>query len=185
MKNGNEMSREELISALENAFDSCAKGTLKTIDNQEVEIATRYEKLEEKLYKNAKGGASTAFKWFLIGYLGFGMPAVMISTILGQEVDAGLAIAFIIGIILPFVVKKRAKKKLVAISTEKNQKIDEFEEQRNGYIHQHSDIFGFMPDLYVNSYTIAILLNYVNNMRADNLKEAINLFEQERTSGII
>ena len=71
MKNGNEMSREELVSALKNAFDSCSTGTLKTIENQEMETLTHYEKVEEKLEKKAMGGFGAAFKWFWIGYLGF------------------------------------------------------------------------------------------------------------------
>ncbi|SFC42178.1 hypothetical protein [Butyrivibrio sp. YAB3001] len=186
MKNGNEMSREELISALKNALNECSSIAFKDIEGQEQLVLSEYELETDRLERKTETKSTiTCFfaSWFIFGIF------VDFFTYVFMNADSGSSAygtfwGLVIAIVFTNIRKKRAMNKQEKMSDEKGKKMDELEEKRKAYLHQHPEIFGFIPDIYVDSNVIAILLYYVTNMRADNLKEALNLFEQERAAGI-
>ena len=84
-----------------------------------------------------------------------------------------------VGILLPIIVKRKAINKIVKITEEIKMNISELDKTRKERIDKYPEIFGFIPEKYNDKTVIAKILEYLDNMRADNLKEAINLLEQE------
>jgi len=84
-----------------------------------------------------------------------------------------------VGILLAIIVKRKAINKIVKITEEIKMNISELDKTRKERIDKYPEIFGFIPEKYNDKTVIAKILEYLDNMRADNLKEAINLLEQE------
>lgn len=81
---------------------------------------------------------------------------------------------------------KKAKNELACVSTDINKVISqinndirEVEKARNEYARENSHYFNFLPAHYHNESAIAFMLQALENMRADTLKEVINLYEYE------
>lgn len=196
MKKGNEMNREELREALKKAYDKLNEEEFLELERREAELVGYYEKIYEKLQIRALGGIGQAIKWFLIGYFGYEFifcGIMELALAVSQEffdkmgsdpswmkIFMGVLYSgFVFGIILPIIVKRKAINKIVKIIEERNMKILELDKIRKENIDKYPEIFGFIPEKYNDKTVIVKIMEYLDNMRADNLKEAINLLEQE------
>lgn len=135
------------------------------------EVVTQYTKLHteyQDYYVNPMIGISIKSRIFIIFISYF---------IVGfTSLDDGLKAIILFGLIyLLFIapklsVKKRVKKNKTRIN-ELQRLMNEIEEDINP-IH--------IPKTYINYYALTKLESYLINKRADSLKEALNLFEQEK-----
>ena len=81
---------------------------------------------------------------------------------------------------------KRAKKEyenLRAATSERNCELsneyNKRKQDRDQYTNENWHHLDFLPKPYQNAHAVAFMLDAVHNLRADTLKEAINLYEQE------
>ena len=181
MKSGNEMKKEELRTALKNARDNLSGGTYRNLEVYEASIIADYEKKSSELNKKANGGIVPTFLWFCFGYSVAFLPAFFYYTNNRYEADllGMVIIAIMFGIALPFIVRKRVNQKLDQLTTETRRLIDKIEEQKKGHVADHPEIYGFIPAKYVTIAFLEKLMEYIDDGRADNLKEAINILEGE------
>lgn len=196
MKKGNEMNKEELRDALKKAYDKLNENEFSDLDDQEEFLLSDYDYKNTKLQIRAHGGVGAAIKWFLIGYFGYELIYCGIMELVfcaspeflaKLNSDQNLAKFFVgllfagvgVGILLAIIVKRKAINKIVKITEEIKMNISELDKMRKERIDKYPEIFGFIPEKYNDKTVIAKILEYLDNMRADNLKEAINLLEQE------
>lgn len=91
-----------------------------------------------------------------------------------------LFVAYIVVFNLPaFLIGKLLKKGIINKRFKKNKtKIESFKDKVNG---TYSDLENnsILPKKYWNTYSVSKMVEYIQNKRADTLKETINLFEDE------
>ncbi|SFB81788.1 hypothetical protein [Butyrivibrio sp. YAB3001] len=183
MKNGNEMSKEELRSALQHARDELSNSLIASdLHTQEMELKSDYEYKALSLDLLDVVDFFDAIKWFFAGYLGFGVSSMLILIILGFDpelLNLILPLSVIVGILCPIVIPRIADKKLDKLTEETAERLREINQQKYEYISQHLDVYGFIPPKYVDKTKISKLISYLDNMRANNLQEALNLLEAE------
>ena len=187
MKSGVEMNKEELKAALKNARDNLSGGTYRNLEVYEASVIHDYEMKAAKLNKKANGGITTTFLWFFIGYSVVFLPAYFYYASNKYEADLlGMVIlAIMFGIALPFIVRKRANQKSELLISDTKRILGRIEEQKKGHIADHPEIYGFMPSQYVTIAAVEKLMGYIDEGRAGNLKEAINILEgEERLRGL-
>lgn len=188
MKNGNEMNTEELKVALQGAYNDLNSGELSEIETDEYII------VQEVTYKSAsyelkmEGSTMASIGWFLLGSMGsFMLMLVTVAPLLllvmneDNTLDCILGLGTVIGLLSPSIRRKRVSRKYDKYIEKMRKKYLALEERREKYVLAHPEIFGFLPVTYANTANVAKLLEYVLNMRAESLKEAINLLEQEES----
>ncbi|MCD7727706.1 MAG: hypothetical protein LUH57_05110 [Ruminococcus sp.] len=96
------------------------------------------------------------------------------------------AIAFIVYFPLPIVYAiylhislKKQNTKLSDYNEQLSQEIAALDNQSKQIYSQNIELIGDIPDNYCNVYSLEHLYDIVNNRRADNLMDAINIFEQD------
>jgi hypothetical protein len=64
--------------------------------------------------------------------------------------------------------------------SELNGRLQTLEECRVQYWKEHSECLLFLPEKYRADVCVEVMLDFVINKRADSLKEALNLYEEEQ-----
>lgn len=180
MEAGDMMTRQELIIALTNAKENL--GPLTDIESQEALAYNAYFR-DKKYYETEIVRGTSHIGDFLLGYLLMGFVVFLLFCIFGESgAYFGVILAFILPTIYagmhPSMKTKKYNKKLEDSAREFNSKYERLEQKRITYVSNNSEIFGFLPPAYVTPIAISEILDYLENMRADSLKEAINLYEQ-------
>ncbi|MBQ7973212.1 MAG: hypothetical protein IJ291_07145 [Lachnospiraceae bacterium] len=94
-----------------------------------------------------------------------------------------LILFFLVGSILLFVLNgilnKKRKQKLAVRLKEEEEKLKLNIDEMNQIINDNKDVLFVIPEKYRYAHAVAFMLEYLQTLRADNFKEAINLYEEE------
>lgn len=105
-----------------------------------------------------------------------GLPFVALFTYLSGLPFLCLAsVAYIIGIIIAVLLCINNRKKIQEQQTELTKNVNIL----NQIIHENYEGLVAVPEAYRYTYAVSTMLRYVEAMRADSMKEAINLYEEE------
>ncbi|MBQ7834830.1 MAG: hypothetical protein IJ385_03515 [Ruminiclostridium sp.] len=151
--------KEELIVNINNSFESIRK-----VEVIETEILLNLDK------RRKARGVGSFILFYLVGTAIGGLIMVMFSHIqaLGGLVAFSL---FLLPILMPIVTRIMRTKQF-------DKKIDELNET---LVKAKSDpSLSWLPMAYRDSVSFQFIASYIQNMRANNLQEAINLFETEK-----
>ena len=190
MKDGSMMTRQELITALTRARANL--GDLVRIDEEKIRLNEKY--LADGKYYTAELATRPSFilsffLCYLVSALVFIIAGAFLLAFIGYTGDSNVALteavlcAVLFSLIYagckPSMKRKKFRKKIEKCVETYAKNMDELELQRQEYVSKNTEIFGFLPPKYASAGAISTFLSYLEDMRADNLKEAINLYEKE------
>ena len=164
--------REELLYHLANAY-----AVLHEYESH-LNAAKQYTNEANKTFKGS------GFTKFIKGYFFYGYFIVAIFAIFGGVIAAANGIAGGLGISLMGIIgvaaylyffKFKSKNKI-----ENNNKADMERKYATDFLNQHYDKVTFLSSEYRNCMSTAFFYDVLNNGRADNMKEAMNLFEVQK-----
>ena len=192
MINENELSREELVKALDNASVTLAPVQKKLNDINMLKVA-----MADAAIIVEEGPPSIIVMLFKFLFL-FGVAMVVmegIISIISSFSPGGPVIVFTIVVLLIMTIAsivisfrlatkkrttwKKAKKELVRLNDELEQTIIDVKTLRIALCRDNDEILSFIPDKYRWPQFLSKLSSYVSDKRADSLKEAINILEGE------
>ncbi len=196
MKDVSEMTREELLDVL----GKC-KQKLEPLNaeiNEIFEIRDIYYEREDQI-SSLVGPSSIIGKvllsivklWFFFAV--FTIPLALIfeeipGALFGEAGEAVSTATSLLGVFLGTVLaiyvtfKKAIKRKLLArgqkdLWNQMQQAQNKLDNNHKKIIAENSEIFSAIPEKYQSYDIISSFYDYINDRRADSLKEAINLFE--------
>lgn len=198
MKNGAQMTRDELKNAIATAINNMHPvHELEQIIDQKTEaVARKQEKAAQKEMADSsyKGFSITRgilrfFGWYIVGAMLLLPFAFLTEAVAGNGLNADNMLENIAGLaslfsIVMLVFGKTIRRIIRNISLKKYEEkalnaIREAEEGIKNYVSSHPEVFGFMPVKYVRTPIMVKIDEYLQNLRADNLKDALNLYEAE------
>lgn len=196
MKNGIQMTREELMAALQNAKKGLQKVRMheQVIEQQMASVVDHAERTEEKNLASRFSGSFTIaglilkyFGWCIVSTvitLIYFLPVGLIkgqsgNTIMDNAVYTGMVLAIFLMFAGKPLLRFLRNKRLEKHTGKAENVIREAESSIDNYVSSHPEIFGFLPKKYARTHVIDSMLEYLETFRADNLRDAMNLYEQE------
>lgn len=188
MINENELTREELIQALNNA-----NGLLKPVIDKYVELDTQ----KNLIYTTREiiDHKSNNIIWALVKFLFWiGILSMISNAVIALApyaegsmlVTIALWVFLIGGVILVLwlanrktFIRRRAKKDLVKFTKEYDEMCDATKRLREDIIRNNAEAFSFIPERYRWPKMLSRISAYLQDKRADTFKEALNLLESE------
>ncbi len=180
------MNREELLNALKTAYETLApiEGQMNDVVDQSdewLELHNQYVELLDNrdIFVRIILAMIRLYFWCCIMLLaGFCVKSMM-----GGNVASPMIIGLIFAVYLAnrkFIKRKIIKKRMDAAFIDVNAEYEAYKKRKADLIAANPDIFGFLPIKYTKAEIISKFIEYIENQRADSLKEAINLYEQEK-----
>lgn len=156
---------------------------LDALYNRYITLADEFKKFRPQVTANRKGLIMFIVGWATIGLSFYGIilfgQRLLVLCILGIFAGIGLVIA-------GGIIKGKENRRIHAeIERQRKAYDEEVQKKRNSVldeipaVYERSSINGRFPLQYTNPDAVQRIRGYLQNMRADTLKEAINLLEQE------
>lgn len=159
--------RKQVLAVMDNSFS-----VMTSIKQKENEIEEMEALIEEGEYKARKRYIVLAI------FLGSLVPvtlAPIFRAIGGESIGGLLAMAAWIGVVVLFIMRRKKYLKQVEESTKNKQSYETTLQSL-----KNDQALSWLPYDYRDSTSFTYLYTYLTNMRANSLKEAINLYETEK-----
>lgn len=174
------MNREEILAVYHRNAQSIAE-----YDRLQKEMS----RLELRAGRTKEEMENTPTSWKVgIGVAAFFASAIPLALLSAISEDLATSLGMLM-LLMPIAGVVFVAPRLYAKSSICNQKYEEYNkivrqynqllEPSNELVDHLDLVFGFIPEQYRNSGAIQYICSYLENGRADSLKEALNLFEEE------